>query len=332
MERTRGDSRAMPPHGAGFGAPQSAAPLSALSTPMEPRRLAQTLLWAPATLRALGKALTRQAAGLGRRAHGSSAVTLSPLACDGVLDGGTVHVALRSGVVATEASDLAYVLPPIVGPVTSDEHQGGDVPERRAVRNRLRAVCLEVTAELERRFDSGARRVELLSLGAASAMSTIEAAASFLERHPDARPRLVIVDDHEGALGRAGTLAQDCGLGSHTRLICRKPSELLGEWSGRRFDVVEAAGLLDLVPFGEAVRACRQIRGLLSPEGTLVTSQIGPSAWSFAMRWLFGWPTLYRRSPRYLPLIVGTAGFSGELVRLFVEPLGIHSIAVCHAL
>jgi hypothetical protein len=202
-----------------------------------------------------------------------------------------------------------------------------DVPDGQAVRNRVRMVKRTIEADLARRCPGGVGTVRILSMGAYSSAGTVVALAEFLRRHPRANVTLRVVDDRMPTLARLRTCAEAAGVSDRVELV-RAPAASVLASEAERWDIFEMAGLLDTVPFHEGVRVLARVGRLAGSTGSVVTAQLGPSAWAPILRSLSRWPRLYRRPASDLARLLGTAGFSHSRIELSREPHGICAVAV----
>ncbi|MEK9183193.1 MAG: class I SAM-dependent methyltransferase, partial [Patescibacteria group bacterium] len=204
-------------------------------------------------------------------------------------------------------------------------------PDGQAVRNRLRITYKELLTELCRLWTANKRQIRVLSLACGSAQATIEALARFLEFKPEARGmvELHLVDLSGSSLLRAIHLAKERGVESYVHIHVKDVKTFVRGELNDLWDIVEMVGFLDYRPWKSAVEICREIRRILRPNGLFVSAHIGPSAWSFAVRWAINWSLLIRRTVGAYRRILFEAGFIHCEIEMRVEPHRIHPVGVC---
>lgn len=209
-------------------------------------------------------------------------------------------------------------------------------PDGQAVRNRLRITFREVLNELCRLWESRqpGQKIRVLSLACGSAQATIESLAVFLAAYAEARGNveLHLVDRSGSSLLRATHLARVRGVDRYVSMYTQDVKSFLAAQPDNSWDMVEMVGFLDYRPWRSAVAICGQIRRVLKPGAMFISAHIGPSLWSFVVRWVINWPMLIRRAiPRYRSILL-QAGFAESEVEIRDEPHRIHPVGVCRKL
>lgn len=246
---------------------------------------------------------------------------------------------VRNGVTTSEALDGINAVPvlSIKGELNT---WGGwwvrfwlNQPDGQAVRNRLRITFREVLNELCRLWESRqpGQKICVLSLACGSAQATIEALAVFLAAYVEARGNveLHLVDRSGSSLLRATHLARVRGVDGYVSMYTQDVKSFLAAQPNNSWDMVEMVGFLDYRPMKSAVAICAQIQRVLKPGAMFISAHIGPSLWSFVVRWVINWPMLIRRAiPEYRNILL-QAGFAESEVDIKDEPHRIHPVGVC---
>ncbi|MEI6345985.1 MAG: class I SAM-dependent methyltransferase family protein [bacterium] len=197
----------------------------------------------------------------------------------------------------------------------------------RGVRNRLRIV----TRELKHRFTQHVEQekpIKVLSIASGSSRAVIEAlrdaqtvgklpiSGVFLDKNPVAidyskqLAKEMLKDQHslEWAETTVGTFFREC-----------QPEN--------EFDVVEMVGLLDYFNDAKTIETFTSIRKALKPGGILVTANIADNPERTFVTKAIGWDMIYRKAED-LAHLLGAAGFEYDKMKVFYEPLKVHSVIV----
>ncbi|MBI5412809.1 class I SAM-dependent methyltransferase [Candidatus Peregrinibacteria bacterium] len=246
---------------------------------------------------------------------------------------------VRNGVTTSEALDGINAVPVLSRKGELNTWGGWWVrfwlnqPDGQAVRNRLRITFREILNELCRLWESrqAGQKIHVLSLASGSAQATIEAMAVFLAAYSDARGNieLHLVDRSGSSLLRATHLAKVRGVDSHVFIHTQDVKSFLAAQPDGSWDMVEMVGFLDYRKWKSAVEICGAIRRVLKAGGMFISAHIGPSIWSFVVRWVINWPLLLRRPISAYRRILLWAGFAESEVKILDEPHKIHPVGVC---
>ena len=233
---------------------------------------------------------------------------------------------VRNGVLTSQALDGINAVPVLFLLGQLDSLGGRLVrfwlnqPDGQAVRNRLRITYNEILAELCRLWESRqpGQKIRVLSLACGSAQATIEALAVFLAAYSEAKGKveLRLVDLSGSSLMRAIHLAKERGVGPYVSFEEKNIQSIVHEQCDNPWDIVEMVGFLDYRPWESAVNICRDIRKIMRVNGLFVSAHIGPSPWSFVVRWVINWPLLIRRPIQEYRQILHQAGFTGREIEM----------------
>lgn len=259
-----------------------------------------------------------------------------------LFDGYWLGERVRNGVMTSEALDGIDAIPVLRLRGQLNSFGGRLVrfwlnqPDGQAVRNRLRITYKEILQELCRLWETrqSEQKICVLSLACGSAQATVEALAMFLAAYSDAKGNieLHLVDLSGSSLMRAIHLAKERGVQSHVFIHIQDVKSFVREQPTNSWDIVEMVGFLDYRPWKSAVEICREIRRIMRVKGLFISAHIGPSPWSFVVRWVINWPLLIRRTVTEYKQILHQAGFAEREIKMRDEPHRIHSVGVCHKL
>lgn len=192
----------------------------------------------------------------------------------------------------------------------------------QAVRNRRRMVVDHLCRII---IQQPGRLIKILSVACGSTQALLEA-ISLCGRDVE----LVLVDVDPSAFDMAREIARTLKLKCPIRTFTGTLQQFLGDEMHKRmrFDLVEMVGLLDYMPEGKITALMSMSKQLLEPRGHVLTGHVCPNLESFFLRWVINWNMNYRPPSSLVDLIV-QAGFDRDLVRIYLEPQGIHAVAVC---
>jgi hypothetical protein len=168
----------------------------------------------------------------------------------------------------------------------------------------------------------------VLALGADGALACVEALEALRRRAGQVPVEVVVVDDDGAALDTAAAAARERGLGADVQLIVQSPWEFVASQRDRRWDVVEATGILDTVPFHEAMVLIRSARRGMLSDGLLVASQLQPEGPWPVERLLRHEHGVFRRSPIDFEHLLRMAGFFDATTLRCSDPRGVCSVAL----
>ena len=184
-------------------------------------------------------------------------------------------------------------------------------PPAQAVRNRYRVVAEEYC-----RVGGNA-----LSIACGSAQPLIHA---FAVRR-DVGARLVLTDASRDALDLALEKADWAGVRQIVETQEVVWTNVQEHLSGRRFDFVEACGIMDYLPTRIAKKLVQMMLAMTSERGRIIVSNVSrsPTGSERLLRKLYNWDLVYR-SPEELAGIVEDGG--GRIERVVIEPWRMHAI------
>lgn len=192
----------------------------------------------------------------------------------------------------------------------------------KAVRNRLRLVEKELKKAV---VGLDVPNPRLISYAAGSARAVIYALKEALENgHPQAKAMLI--DRSRNALNYSKRLAEKYGVQNTLVWVRGMLEELVQNAKEFPPDIVEMVGIMDYFDRGLAVKVCRAIYQRLPPGGCLITCNVIPNPEKSFLTDVLQWPMIYRQ-PRELLSILQESGFGD--IHIFIEPMGIHALAIC---
>lgn len=197
----------------------------------------------------------------------------------------------------------------------------------RGVRNRLRIV----TRELKHRFSHHVQKeipIKVLSIASGSARAVIEAL-----RDAQAVGKLpisgVFLDKNPAAIDYSKQLAKEMLKDQHSLQWVETTVGTFFRDNNpeNEFDVVEMVGLLDYFDDAKTIETFTSIRKALKPGGILVTANIADNSERAFVTKAIGWDMIYRKAED-LAHLLGAAGFGYDKMKVFYEPLKVHSVIV----
>jgi len=191
----------------------------------------------------------------------------------------------------------------------------------KAVRNRLALTERELKVAFWR---SGSDSPNIISYAAGSARAVIRVLHDLVSIYPGARAMLI--DKSRQALNYSRQLATEYGVEDRLVWVRGMLEELVHNAKEFPPDIVEMVGIMDYFDHQTAVEVCRAIFEKLPMGGTLITCNIVPNIEFKFLDNVLNWKMVYRQ-PDDLKNLLYESGFCD--VRIYVEPLGIHAIAVC---
>ncbi len=180
-------------------------------------------------------------------------------------------------------------------------------PNAQAVRNRYRMVKHLL-------FEIGGG--EVLSIASGSAQPLIHALYEL-----NNNTQLNLTDISQDALDLAKARAEQFGVEniSYHRMSLKK---IFQSFSEKKFDVVEACGILDYFNDDEAVKILEF--ALSRTSGSIIVSNMNKTRGGKLLLKTYNWPIIYR-TPGEFKLLIQKAG--GKNVKIYIEPWNIHVVA-----
>ncbi|MBU1167404.1 hypothetical protein KKC60_03275, partial [Patescibacteria group bacterium] len=133
------------------------------------------------------------------------------------------------------------------------------------------------------------------------------------------------------ALAYSRKIARKFGLGDCISTVegtvSRRSNELERAVNCHTPDIVEVIGLLDYLSDSAASALIKRLSGLLhlNGGGFFFTANVAPNPEQFFLKWVIGWPMIYRTDKR-LWRVVADAGVSRFQIKY--EPHRIHGIVI----
>lgn len=197
----------------------------------------------------------------------------------------------------------------------------------RGVRNRLRLVKRELRAYFLKLVEEH-KDIEVLSIASGSARAVIE---SLAEARAVGQIKIggIFLDKNPEAVSYSKELAHQALKDKHTLVW---ETDTVGNFfkshnPENRFDVVEMVGLLDYFDNEKTVQTFHSIKKALKPGGILVTANIVDNSERKFVTNAIGWGMIYR-SAEDLAFLLHEAGFAYENMKVFYEPLKVHTVIV----
>lgn len=194
----------------------------------------------------------------------------------------------------------------------------------RAIRNRLALVKRELSNAINE-VSKRKSEVHLMSLGSGSGRAIFEVSAQFNESPPI---KIELIDISRSAINFSKELAKSYNLNQDQIKWHQDYIQNFRKYCKSRPDIVEMVGILDYLPYEQAVDLTSGIYKILSPSGWLITCNIRPNLEQTFVTKAVNWSMIYR-TPQELGNIVIEAGFDPQNVKIIYEPLKIHGLAIC---
>lgn len=196
----------------------------------------------------------------------------------------------------------------------------------QAVRNRLKLVIRQLSEAIENVRQGGTKAIRIASIASGSA----EAFLNAMKNAEGAEIKATMIDISRSALRNSEKAAHKAGLRERCSFEKRNmldfekfPADLL-----RGSNLIEMVGLLDYLSDDQIVKLIGLIRENLEIGGFFLTGHIIKNPERHFLKWVINWEMRYRGIREFGRLLV-RAGFDKEKVTIFVEPQGIHMVAVC---
>lgn len=196
----------------------------------------------------------------------------------------------------------------------------------QAVRNRLKIIVHELMEAIVCASHKN-DEVRILSIASGSAQSIFLTIRGLRDKGFTGKIKLCLLDiDHE-ALEHSYRLSDTYNIYSTEMEHIEAPvSHINKKLKGRKFDIIEMAGLLDYLSEQQSVKLMKRIYNLLAPEGYFITCHIHPNFEMYFMRWFCCWNMVYRSISQFSKLIQDAAPWNKRIIS---EPHGVHSVSVC---
>ncbi len=194
----------------------------------------------------------------------------------------------------------------------------------KAVRNRLKFVMRELHNHLEK-ISSKDREINIISIASGSSRAIVEVVqrSNYIK---DTKLSITFLDKNPKAIEYSKALCKDIS-GFDLNWINDTVGNFFRSNPQKKFDVVEMVGLLDYFNDEKVIETFKGIYSILQDEGIVITANISHNREERFITNVIDWPMIYR-TPEELGVLVNKAGFSFDKMRMFYEPLKIHSIVV----
>ncbi len=194
----------------------------------------------------------------------------------------------------------------------------GRMENRQAVTNRKKLVTYLLAREIKKQENP-----RILSIASGSAEAVIGA----IQKCPDKNVQVLLTDVNQEALDNAMKAAREAGLADCFQV--RRCSYNRARTIMPKFqpNIVEMVGFLDYLTDRQAKKLFKSIRKHISSEGVFLTCNIIPNPEKIFLDWVLLWPMIYR-SVKKMVANINDSGFSKNKTSIYLEPLGIHQVAV----
>ncbi len=198
----------------------------------------------------------------------------------------------------------------------------------KGVRNRLKIVKNEIDTILKELIVNDSKdEINVVSIAAGSARAVLEA----LENNPTSKKvNITFVDKNQSALDYSVELLQTMkGINSDNYKYEWINDTVNGflDKNSRKYSIVEMVGLMDYFDDEKAKRIFEKIHSSLEKSGQFITANINHNSEKKFVTKAIGWPMIYR-SAEHIARLVHESGFSHLDMKVYYEPLKIHSIIV----
>lgn len=195
----------------------------------------------------------------------------------------------------------------------------------QAARNRFKLAKRELEkAILE---FSSQNEVRIISLAAGTGQIETETIAKIKKRNINAK--VILIDKEQDALKRAQEFINLNGFLEEIKVINSDVKQAIEVLKNFKPHIVNMIAFLDYLHEEEAVRFISDIYQFLPAEGYFITSNTMPNIEMHFVKWIVGWPLIYRK-PSELASIIKKSGF--VQCQIIPEPLKIQNVVVARKL
>ncbi len=164
-----------------------------------------------------------------------------------------------------------------------------------------------------------------LSIACGSAQALIHGLAEFFSEDEREDMVLCLSDESENAINIARKKANFLGVSSKVEFIKSAHGHLFNFVGSRKFNCVEACGILDYLPDRYAIQLIRFAFSILESNGILILSNMSETRGAVWLRKVYNWEIIYRTYDEFIALIEKAGG---KKITVFIEPWGIHPVAL----
>jgi hypothetical protein len=195
----------------------------------------------------------------------------------------------------------------------------------QAARNRFKLAKQELEkAILE---FSNQKEVRVISLAAGTGQIESETVARVKKNKVNVK--MLLIDREPEALRRAQDYISLNKVSEEIRTINSDVEDATDIAKSFNPHIVKMIAFLDYLPEAEAIKFISKIYRALPTKGYFITSNTMPNIEMHFVKWVVGWPLIYRK-PRQIENIIKKSGF--EQCEIINEPLHIQSVAVARKL
>lgn len=195
----------------------------------------------------------------------------------------------------------------------------------KAVRNRLKLVSRELKNKVSE-LSVQNREVRILSIASGSARSVIEV----LKQVDVPRNKISVsfLDINNNALQYSKLLVGDLGKSYNFRWINDSAFNFPSHFAKDNLpNIIEMVGLLDYFDDERVKRIFNLIKDNIADDGYLITANILDNNEKKFVTKVVGWEMIYRKAEE-LAAFIEKSGFKKENIKVFYEPLRVHSVIV----
>jgi len=195
----------------------------------------------------------------------------------------------------------------------------GKMENRQAVTNRLKMVIGLLAVEISKQENP-----RILSIASGSADAVIAA----IKKCPDKDVQVVLIDVNQDSLDAAKKAATEAGIVNCFQFVKTSYARAFTYLKTFKPNIVEMVGFLDYLDDAMATRLFKAIKNGLPASGVFLTCNIIPNKEKIFLDCVLLWNMIYRTVDE-MKTLVDDAGFSRGKSEIYLEPLGIHQVAVC---
>jgi SAM-dependent methyltransferase len=194
----------------------------------------------------------------------------------------------------------------------------------KAVRNRLKIVMKEMHKHLES-IASRDKEINIVSLASGSSRAVVEVVqkSNYLR---DTKLSITFLDKNPKAIEYSKSLCKDIHSFELKWINDTVGNFLRSEMHGK-YDIVEIVGLFDYFTDEKIEEALRGIYNILQEGGIVITANINHNKEEKFITNVISWPMVYRSAEELASLAL-KAGFRADFMKVFYEPLKVHSLVV----
>jgi len=191
----------------------------------------------------------------------------------------------------------------------------------QAARNRFKLAKKELEKAI--RGFSDQKEVRIISLAAGTGQIETETIAKM--KRENIKTKIILIDKEEGAIKRAKEFISANKVEEVTEIV-HADASAMGNIAPRfNPHIINMIAFLDYLAEKEAVEFISEINKILPPQGVFITSNTMPNVEMLFVKWVVGWPLIYRKEENIANIIKQSGFNKNEIIK---EPLHIQSIVV----